>query len=370
MIYFNYAGLGRERPESKEKTRMVQAQFEELLFSESGVQWYATQLENCKRILQQLLGLSKTCSTDNILFVPNATTAFQVILSDLVFNKGDVLLTSDQEHPSIIRSLFRLKKKGVELKAINATSEDEFCEKLQESCVKYNARMLLLSHVAYTDGRIFPLRRACEIAKQNGLIVVIDGAQAVGHIPVDLKDLSIDFYFFSGHKWCCGPMGTGAFYISDNYLGRSQIKLDLLEIGTIKKYFDVGTQNVGLISGLATACALRIEELPAMVHRLSALQSLLKKLSSSLQGAHICQWVGEHAPGIITIRLESDMVNPSQLTAYLFDEHDMVIKPFAYPEQPGIARISYLPQTTEEDIRNLIGRLQDSLWHFTRSGKD
>ena len=368
MIYLNYAGLSGERPESKEEARTVHEQFEAMLFSELGVRWYTNQLNGSRRIIQDFLGVHNGDAAPNVMFVSNATTAFQTILLDVELSRGDVVLASNQEHPGIIRSLLHLRKRGVELRMIEGESEDDFCHNLEDAISQCNARLLIVSHVAYTDGRVFPIGRICALAKQKNVIVAIDGAQAAGHIPLDLHASGTDFYFFSGHKWCRGPMGIGILFITEQYLSRnSYVKLDLLELGSIHKYFELGTQHVGRVAGLARACELRTKELPTATIYLHNLQVKLLPLVKSLKGVHVRRWDGVHAPGICTLQLEGDRVSPSVLTDYLIQHDGIAIKPFNYPEQPGLIRISYSQSTSESHIQTVVDRLEDALVHFNGS---
>ena len=71
---------------------------------------------------------------------------------------------------------------------------------------------------------MFPIRQVCEIAERRQVTLAIDGAQAVGHVPVDLGTLDVDCYFFSGHKWCACTMGTGALLITKPYKERYVVR--------------------------------------------------------------------------------------------------------------------------------------------------
>jgi len=359
MLYLNCAGLSRERPESREEACTVQAEFETMLFSESGVRWYTSQLDRCRRAIQDFVQIQKNDTAPNVVFVSNATTACQIILSNIVLGDGDVVLASDQEHPGIIRSLIRLQRNGVRLQLIGGESEDEFCRNLEQALSTHHARLLILSHVAYTDGRVFPLGRIGAIAKEQNLIVAVDGTQAAGHIPIDLRGSDVDFYFFAGHKWCCGPMGTGVLLISRNGTNA--------EIGNIQNDFELGTQRVGLIAGLVRACALKRDELPTATTYLRRLQDRLVTLIQSVHGVRLRRWDGAHAPGICTLQLQGDRVISSLLAEYLLQHDGIAIKPFTYPEHLGLIRISYSQSTNESEIRTVVDRLVDALRHFNVS---
>ncbi|MDR4468313.1 MAG: aminotransferase class V-fold PLP-dependent enzyme [Nitrospira sp.] len=340
-----------------------------MLFSEPGVRWYSDQLDRCRRVIHEFLSIDKNDSPSHVMFVSNSTTAFQIILSNIELTSGDVVLSSDQEHPGIIRSIARLGTKGVQLQVVGGESEDDFCQNLEDAIFKYNPRLLIVSHVAYTDGRVFPLTRICALAKKKNVIVAIDGAQAIGHIPINMHGIDTDFYFFSGHKWCCGPMGTGVLLVTEKYLTRKpSMRVELLrESNSVQKYFDLGTQHVGNIAGLARACELRKTELPTATICLYKLQEKLLTLVKSLGRVHIRRWKGAHAPGICTLQLEGDRVNPSLLTDYLIQHYGIAIKPFNYPEDPGLIRISYSESTSESDIQTVVDRLADALSTLNRS---
>ena len=220
MRYFNYAGLSPTRAEAVEEIQAVSDEFRTLLFSQSGITWYRKQVENCRQKVAQLLHANLGEGGDTLVFVPNATTAYRLTLSALELHQGDVVITSDQEHPSTLQALYSLKQRGIELIVIPASSEERFLTQLDEVCQEKKTRLITLSHVAHSDGRMFPLQQVCEIAERRHVILAIDGAQAVGHVPVDLGTHDVDFYFFSGHKWCAGPMGTGALLITKQYKER------------------------------------------------------------------------------------------------------------------------------------------------------
>lgn len=368
MIYFNYAGLSPERIEVHEHTARMRNKFQETLFSETGVQWYLKELVHGRAAVNKLLNVETDLKNENVLFVPNATSAYQLLLSEVLLREGEIILISDQEHPSIFRSIERLRKKGIDYKVIEAKSENSFCDGLEEFSDLYNARMLTISHVAYTDGRIFPLRRICKIAKKKNLIVAVDGAQAVGHIPVNLADLDLDFYFFSGHKWCSGPMGTGALVISERYKSSDvYIKLGLLNIGSIQKYFHLGTQNIALISGFAKACEIKSTEMESVTdHLVNLRQQFLSHISGSpyLKPIH---WDGEHSPGIAALSILPWRISPLQLTSYL-EENGVAVKPFVAPENTETIRISWSHETTEADIKFLIEKLHRAFHDLRNNG--
>ena len=327
----------------------------------SGIAWYRKQVENCRHKVAQLLHVNLVEEGDSLVFVPNTTTAYRLTLSALDLNRGDIVITSDQEHPSTLQALYSLKQRGIEQIVIPASSEGRFLTRLDDVCKERRTRLITLSHVAHTDGRVFPLQQVCEIAGRQHIILAIDGAQAVGHIPVDLGPLDVDFYFFSGHKWCAGPMGTGALLITKQYKERhARREFDLSVTGSAQEYVDLGTQNIGLISGLARACEMKQQELPAMAD-LAGLRTVFRGCLSRMSDVEIAEWHGPHAPGILSFQVNKAGFDTTRLAEYLNVKFDIAIKPLRYPESPQMLRVSWSLSTDVQDTLFLAEKLDEAL---------
>lgn len=361
MRYFNYAGLSPTRVEAVEEMQAVSNQFRTKLFSESGITWYREQVDNCRQKVARLLRVNLGEGGDTLAFVPNATTAYRLILSELDLRRGDVVITSDQEHPSTLQPLDDLKQRGLETIIIPAKSEGEFLDQLDDACNDRRTRLITLSHVAHSDGRIFPLQQVCKIAKDRHVMLAIDGAQAVGHVPVDLGTLNVDFYFFSGQKWCAGPMGSGALLISRQYKERlARRKLGLSMAGGVHERFDLGTQNIGLIAGLARACEMQQQELPAIrdpAHTRTVLRGCLSRISD----VEITEWDGPHAPRILSFQVHKAGFNPTRIADYLIAKYQIAIKPLRYPGSPQLLRVSWPVSIEDQDLRFLAEKLGETL---------
>jgi len=127
---------------------------------------------------------------------------------------------------------------------------------------------VILSHVLWNTGQVLPLDKIAEICNKNNSLVLVDAAQSVGLLPLNLRELGADFYAFTGHKWWCGPAGVGGLYVkpealeklAPTFLGwRGVIKdsqgqpIDLLPDG---RRYEVGTSAYSLYAGLGEAIAL------------------------------------------------------------------------------------------------------------------
>ncbi len=369
MRYFNYAGLSPTRAEALEAMHEVCKEFGARLFSESGIAWYRTQVENSRRLVAQFLHAHLDEGDDSLVFVPNATTAYAIALSALELQRGDLVITSDQEHPSTSQAHSSLMRRGIEVLVIPASSEESFLAQLEEACKDRRTKLITVSHVAHTDGRIFPLPQVGGIAARHDVMLVIDGAQAVGHVPVDLGTLEVDVYFFSGHKWCAGPMGTGALLMTKRFKERQvRRKSGSSATGGRAEYVDLGTQNIGLIAGFGKACELARQELPAMTG-LARLRTLFKGRVGRVHDIECAEWNGPHAPGIVSIRVTKAGIDATRLAESLAATHDIAIKPTRDSESPQLLRASWSLSTGEQDVMFLTEKLVEALEFLSRQAR-
>ena len=140
--------------------------------------------------------------------------------------RGDVAVTTTHEHAGALGPLYALRDRlGVELRFADldgAASEAEVMAVFDRAIVP-GTRLVSLSHVLWTTGMVLPVERVAALAHDRGAVVLVDGAQAVGAIPVRVPDLGVEMYSMPAQKWLLGPEGMGAFWVSRDYLERAQL---------------------------------------------------------------------------------------------------------------------------------------------------
>lgn len=147
-----------------------------------------------------------------IAFTKNATEALNMALFGLL-RPGDHVITSCLEHNSVARPLRYLEQQGVELTALNLHQSAEAARHLVRSSIKPNTRAIVVNHASNVTGAIAPLAAINHIAREHGLVTVVDAAQTAGAYPVSVDTLGIDLLAFTGHKSLLGPQGTGGLYV-------------------------------------------------------------------------------------------------------------------------------------------------------------
>lgn len=126
--------------------------------------------------------------------------------------EGDVILTSEAEHASCVLPWMRVASQtGARVDYIPLDEEGRITLEAVESMMSENVKVIALAQITNVLGYLLPMKEICELAHSYGAIVVVDGAQSVPHLPIDVKDMDCDFLAFSAHKMC-GPTGIGALY--------------------------------------------------------------------------------------------------------------------------------------------------------------
>jgi selenocysteine lyase/cysteine desulfurase len=174
-----------------------------------GVRLYARHAEACSCAREAAARLIKA-DPDDVALTQNTTHGMNLGAASIDWREGDEALSTTTEHPGCLVPLHVLGKRfGVK---VNLISPPVTAEKV-EAALTPRTRLVALSHVDWTSGEVLPLEEICALARRQGALTLIDGAQSVGSIPVDVPATGADMYAFTGHKWILGPEGMGAFYV-------------------------------------------------------------------------------------------------------------------------------------------------------------
>jgi L-cysteine/cystine lyase len=166
-------------------------------------------LERVRALIARIIGGDDA----EIALMHHTSDAVNTVLWGLKWKPGDRVVTTTLEHDAVTVPLGVLRERfGARIEFVDIGLGEKAVPALREALAK-PARLCIISHVAYSTGARLPLAELAQMAHQQGTLLLVDGAQAAGALPVDVHASDVDFYTVSGQKWLLGPEGTGALYV-------------------------------------------------------------------------------------------------------------------------------------------------------------
>ncbi len=238
-----------------------------------------------RECIAELFGVERS---ERIVFTANATEALNTAIKG-VLSPGHHVVTTSLEHNAVLRPLFALRKKGLELTIVRSDG-GPVSPRAVRNAIRPNTRLIVTVYASNVTGAIMPVEEIGEIARRHGLIYLVDGAQAAGSIPVNLSEAPIDMFAFTGHKGMLGPMGTGGLYMAEHIDveplkegGTGSDSSGPLQPEPLPDRLEAGTLNGPGIAGLAAAVQyIKGEGIAAIRERELALAN---RLEEAIQGA-------------------------------------------------------------------------------------
>lgn len=206
------------------------------------------------------------CNIEEITLTGCCTEGMNIAANAIPLGEGDEVLTTTHEHVGgALPWLGRQKRDGIVVKTFEpGNSAGETLDRLKQKITK-KTKAISVSQITCTTGAILPVREISDYARQHEIWSVIDGAQAIGHMPVSMKEIGCDCYATSGHKWLLGPKRTGLLFIRKDRISEmlpvtvgaySDDGWDFTEGVTFHptaQRFEYGTYNVPIMVGLQRA---------------------------------------------------------------------------------------------------------------------
>jgi L-cysteine/cystine lyase len=151
---------------------------------------------------------------DEIALTHSTTEGLGIALMGLSWTPGDEIISTLEEHPGLMLPLALLARRyGVITRYADIGDGASGVVEALERQISSRTRLIALSHVIWSTGAVLPLGEISGLARHHKLIVVVDGAQSAGQVPIDLHAMGIDAYAMAGQKWLCGPEATGLLYV-------------------------------------------------------------------------------------------------------------------------------------------------------------
>ncbi len=215
--YFNYGGQG---PLPQAALDAIYKSFQKIQTDGPfcGKIWPLVQEET--NLTREAIASELNVSPETITLTEDVTVGCNIALWGIDWQPGDNVLLSDCEHPGIIAAIGEIQRRfnlEVSVFPLMETLNEGDPVAAIEKHLKPNTKLLAISHILWNTGQVLPLADIVKVCHQNGerpVKVLVDAAQSVGVLPLNLAETGVDFYAFTGHKWLCGPEGVGGLYVS------------------------------------------------------------------------------------------------------------------------------------------------------------
>jgi cysteine desulfurase/selenocysteine lyase len=309
------------------------------------------------------------------VFVKNTTEAINMVAAGLPWAAGDRVVTTILEHHSNLLPWRNLKKQGVELDVVGIRADYSLDLDALERALTPRTRMVTMTHASNVLGVVTPVQEIANLCHDHGALLLIDAAQSVPHLPVDVSALGCDFAAFSGHKML-GPTGTGVLWMKEEVLEPSMLGGGMVDTVTESGFtpaegyqkFEAGTPNISGGIGLGVAAEylanLGMEKVRDHEERLTS------RLIAGLKTIRAVRIYAAEPPvsriGVVSFTV--DGFHPHEVAQQLDESADILLRSGHHCCQPlmtslglpdGTVRASIGLYNTEEEIDMLVATVEE-----------
>ena len=215
---------------------------------------------------EKLSDLFNLQNPSRVAFTCNSTESLNTAIKGIL-SSGDHAITTALEHNSVLRPLYDLQAKGMELSIVDCDENGNIDYNDFEKLIKENTKAIVCTHASNLVGNVLDVKKIGAIAKKHNLIFIVDASQSAGVFPIDMQDMNIDILCFTGHKGLLGPQGTGGICVREGIDVRP-LKVGGSGVNTFSKeqpvemptHLEAGTLNGHALAGLNAALDYLKEE--------------------------------------------------------------------------------------------------------------
>ena len=323
-------------------------------------------IETARRRLAEEFG----ADPEEIAITRNASESLQIAQMGLDLKPGDEVITTEQDYGRMLTTWDQRARR----EKIKVTRLDFPCPTTQadllhrfEAAITPQTKVMHFCHITNQSGQLFPVRELSQMARSRGIATIVDGAHAMGHFPYKLRDLEMDYYGVSLHKWLLAPLGTGLLYVRKDRIAPTwplQAAAERRD-SDIRKFEEIGTSPAATKAAINEAVAFQqaigIERKAARLRYLTLrwANELRKnprvRLHSSLEEGQT--W------GLAVVSIEG--VDTGKLVNHLWDKHRIIVTAVGHdsPKDPKMSyhglRITPNIYTPLEEIDTFVAAMQD-----------
>lgn len=310
------------------------------------------QLETVRKKLAKTFG----CDPEEIAITRNASEALEIAQFGIDLKSGDEVLTTMQDYPRMLAAWRqRERRDGIVVKKIQfptpPKSLDELAD-LFEKAITPKTKVIHFCHMTNLTGQLFPVKKICQMGRERGIEVIVDGAHAFAHVAAKHQDLDCDFYGVSLHKWLLAPIGTGFLYMRKNKINKvwPMFAADESLDNNIRKYEQIGTHPGG--NFLAIAEALTFYEGIGAERKEARMRYLFHRWAKRLEPLKGVKFRTSFDPkmsvGLANVDFEG--IDLIKLGSYLMSEHRIITTPIVNDRGVNGLRVTPNIYTTLNEV--------------------
>ena len=312
---------------------------------------------------------------DHVVFTCNSTEALNIALNG-IFEAGDHVITTDLEHNSVLRPLYRLEKEGViTLDFVPADKQGRPDYAAFETLIRPDTRAIVCTHASNLTGNMIDLARVGKLAHERGLLFVVDASQTAGAVPIDMEAMHIDILCFTGHKGLMGPQGIGGLCIREGVqirpfkVGGSGVhSYDKEQPDPYPTRLEAGTLNGHGIAGLSAAVDYLNEVgIEAIQDRETALMKRFYEGVRKIQGVKVYGDFEAERTAVVTLNIWDE--DSAIISDVLIEDYEIATRAGAHcaprmhealgTTEQGAVRFSFSWFNTEEEVDQAIQAVKE-----------
>lgn len=351
--------------------RVVEETLErQLRFSNQAPSYYMwrdlePEIEQVRKRLAATFG----CDPEEMAITRNASESLETCLNGIDLKPGDEVICTEQDYPRMVTTLKqRERREGIKLIQVKVPAAPKTHSELTDAyrnAVTPNTKMLLVCHVIFMTGQIYPIRDIVNLGKEHGIPVIVDGAHAFAQFPFKRDDLECEFYGTSLHKWLQAPIGTGFLYVKKERIPEvwSLMASSEEQNKDVRKFEEIGTHPAANHNAIGEA--LTFHELIGVERKAARFRYLRKRWTDRLINEPKVLFHTNLDPGfscaITTVEIQGVDINA--LSGWLHDKYGIYVVGIGGPGFNGIRVTPNIYSTVAE-----VDRFADAMLHAVQHG--
>lgn len=368
MIYLDNAATGGFKPSAVTDTAFNTLKY---LCANPGRSGHRLSVTGAEILFDTRVELAElfSCPPERVIFTKNCTESLNLAIFGL-YKKGGHVITTVYEHNSVLRPLYSLEKKGlITLSVVSPKNSDIVCAINDK--INHKTCLVVTTAVSNVTGERLPVRRIGKLCKSKKIPYIVDGAQGVGHIPINLKDDYIDALCLAGHKGLYGIMSTGALAFSENieispltFGGTGTETFNPNQPDCYPEKLESGTLNLPAIASLKEGTRYVKKNLNSFAYVLEQYTAKVIDAFNEIKGVRC--YCSPNVSGIVSFAI--DGVDSISVSEILNKEYDVAVRggfhcaplihKYLGTDIDGLVRASFSPQNSLREINYFIKAIE------------